>query len=158
MLFLEKFDVFGTTTTVVPASFGTPLFNDKEKYTIIHLSGDLPQSTLLRQRYKVNKAAITVSATVAAYIRVALYGDRDGHLNDYLSDQGWELLDGWYVEWYENAPTKLDRIWSKHLAAGQSISFISNKDDMTFAIFASEGKTFYKPLIRHGTMWLDIRN
>ena len=53
-----------------------------------------------------------------------------------LPNQGWTLLkDSWFVEW--NNTEKLQKIYSKRVDAGKTISFTSSKNDMTFAIFIS---------------------
>ena len=86
---------------------------------------------------------MTITPLVNAYIRVALHGARDGGLNAILRASGWELLPGWYVDWSETKANQyskktLDKIWSKRVAAKQTLTFTSIKDDMTFAVFASE--------------------
>ena len=142
--FLGKWVVHGSTTVATKAAVGIPLFNDADhRNTIINLPGDLAESTLLRQDYKVDKTVMTITPLVNAYIRVALHGARDGDLNAILKASGWELLPGWYVDWSETKANQyskktLDKIWSKRVAAKQTLTFTSIKDDMTFAIFASE--------------------
>ena len=107
---------------------------------------DLAGSTLFQPKHYVNRATISVSSTKDAYIWVALYETRDGGLMDVLPTEGWTLKDGWYVQWTE----KLNKIWSKHIAAGETVTFTTTKDSMTFSIFVHEGTKFYITIISFG--------
>ena len=95
---------------------------------------DLIGSILFQSSHYVNRTTISVSSSNDAYIIVALHETRDGGLMDVLPTEGWTLLNGWYVEW-SNMNERLNKIWSKPIVAGNSVTFSTTENLMTFAIF-----------------------
>ena len=135
------FKVSGIRTASTKAEIGSTLWTDRRNYKITHLPGDLAGSMLFRPKHYVNRGTISVSSTNDAYIWVALLETRDGGLMDVLATEGWTLKEGWYVQWSNNNE-KLNKIWSKQIAAGETVTFTTTEDRMTFAIFALEGTNF----------------
>ena len=135
-----KFSVSGISTSSTIAKIGSRLFTDRS-YTISSMPDKLIGSTLFQSGHYVNRATITVSSTVDAYIMVALYEKRDGGLINVLSSEGWTLIDG-NVKW----TAMLNKIYIKHIAAGNSVTFTTTKNRMTFAIFAFQGTIFKEAL------------
>lgn len=83
---------------------------------------------------------MSINSNRDAEIFLALYeeGDREGGLMEALQSDGWTLENGWYLEWSNTH--KLNKVWSKNINSGETISFASTKDRMTFAILVKEGK------------------
>ena len=140
----SPFSVSGITTESATASIGSTIWTDRPSYLIAQMPNELPGSTVFQPVHYVDIATITVSSTIDANIRVATRDDRDGGLMDVLPADGWTLEDGWFVEWTGVQNNEmLNKILSKQISAGESVTFTTTKDAMTFAIFASEGNKFY---------------
>ena len=164
-IFLGIFTVYGISTQTATAEIGSYLWTDKMAYgtnldgdfRITHLPEELEGSYMLLTEYLVDAESISILATIDTYIRVALMGPddpidpsawnngRDGGLIDILPTEGWLNEAGWYVEQISSTGNieRLSSVWSKALPAGTVLTFTSVYDDLTFAIFATEGEQFY---------------
>ena len=118
---------------------GSKIWSDRS-YTISNMSEKLVGTTLFQTKHYVRRATIEVSSNRNAFVLIALYeeGNREGGLVDSLQSDGWTLKEGWFVEWSNTY--KLNNIFSKIINAGTKVQFTSTRKDMTFAIFAYEGK------------------
>ena len=137
--------VTGTSTTKVEAKIGSEIWSDRG-YSISSISDGLLGATLFQPNHYVNARTMSIDSNRNAEIFVAVYeeGNREGGLMEVLQADGWTLKNGWYLEWSNklNKLHKLNKVWSKNIDAGETISFTSTKDRMTFAILIKEGKIF----------------
>ena len=131
--------VAGTPTTKVDVSLGSKIWMDRD-YTISDMTDGLSGAILFQPNYYVNSRNISIDSNANAEIFVALYeeGDREGGLMQVLYIDGWTLKNGWYIEWSKKH--KLNKVWSKKIRAGETVSFTSSKDRMTFAILVKHDK------------------
>ena len=133
--------VTGTSTTKVEAKIGSEIWSDRG-YSISSISDGLLGATLFQPNHYVNARTMSIDSNRDAEIFVAVYeeGNREGGLMEALQADGWTLKNEWYLEWSNQH--KLNKVWSKNINAGDTISFTSTKDRMTFAILIKEGKVF----------------
>ena len=140
----ESFDttVTGIPTTQAEAKIGTLIWSDRSQYPITSISDGLLGSTIFQPRHYVNAGTMSIDSNRDAEVFVALYiGDnREGGLMEALPAEGWTLKNDWYIEWSNHH--KLSKVWSKHIKAGETISFTSTMDRLTFAILIKEGNNF----------------
>ena len=131
--------VAGTPTTKVDVSLGSKIWMDRD-YTISDMTDGLSGAILFQPNYYVNSRNISIDSNANAEIFVALYeeGDREGGLMQALYIDRWTLKNGWYIEWSKKH--KLNKVWSKKIRSGESVSFTSSKDRMTFAILVKHDK------------------
>ena len=74
-------------------------------------------------------------------IFVALDQHQDGGLMSVLELEGWKLKGNWFTVKYtkpQGGEYKLDKIWSKKIFGGQTLTFQTTVENMIFAIFAVE--------------------
>ena len=133
--------VTGTSTTKVEAKIGSEIWSDRG-YSISSISDGLLGATLFQPNHYVNARTMSIDSNRDAEIFIAVYeeGNREGGLMEALQADGWTLKNEWYLEWSNQH--KLNKVWSKNINAGETISFTSTKDRMTFAILIKEGKVF----------------
>ena len=133
--------VTGTLTTKVKAKIGSEIWSDRG-YSISSISDGLLGATLFQTNHYVNARTMSIDSNRNAEIFVAVYeeGNREGGLMEALQADGWTLKNGWYLEWSNQH--KLNKVWSKNINAGETTSFTSTEDRMTFAILIKEGKIF----------------
>ena len=132
-------DVSGIPTTKTVAKLGAKIWTDRN-YAISEMNNELLGATLFQPAHYLNKATMSVTANKKAAVYVALYEPRDGGLMQVLQTDGWELTSH-ELAWINGPNThKLNKIWTKQVNAGSTISFTSTKDNMTFAILVKEGK------------------
>ena len=117
-------------------------------YTISSIPEELIGSTLFQNDAYVDKSTITVEVNQNARISVALYSSRTGGLDAVLPAQGWTLQNGWVLKWDY---TDFTIFYTKQVLAGQSVTFSSTTDRMTFMIFAEEGKLILFLSHQHST-------
>ena len=127
------------------------------------MTEDIIRSTLFQSRSYIGASNISVYTNKNGLVFVALHCDerRQGGLPASLAADGWKLKDGWYIEldnvltWHLSKPAirprynepeimkckTLDKVWSRKIDAGQTISFTTKQDYMTltFALFIKEG-------------------
>ena len=132
-------DVSGIPTTKTVAKLGAKIWTDRN-YAISEMNTELLGATLFKPAHYLNKATMSVTANKKAAVYVALYEPRDGGLMQVLQTDGWELTSH-ELAWINGPNThKLNKIWTKQVNPGSTISFTSTKDNMTFAILVKEGK------------------
>ena len=133
--------VTGISTTKVEAKIGSEIWSDRG-YSISSISDGLLGATLFQTNHYVNARTMSIDSNRDAEIFVAVYeeGNREGGLMEALQADGWTLKNEWYLEWSNQH--KLNKVWSKNINAGETISFTSTKDRMTFAMLIKEGKVF----------------
>ena len=133
--------VIGITTTEVEAKLGAEIWKDRG-YSISSISDELVGNILFQPPHYVNAGTMSINANRNAEAFIALYeeGDREGGLMEALQANGWTLKNDWYLEWSNQH--KLNKVWSKKINAGDSVSFTSTKNRMTFAILVKEGRNF----------------
>ena len=132
--------VKGTTTTKAEAKAGSKIWKDRE-YSISSISDELIGSILFQPSHYVNPGTMSISANRNAEAFIALFEEgkgREGGLMKVLEADGWTLKNGWYLEWSNQH--KLNKIWSKKINAGETVSFTSTKNRMTFSILIKEGR------------------
>ena len=108
---------------------------------------DLEMGSILFQSSfnHVNAATISVFSNKNATINIALKQDLDGGLMNVLPAEGWKLRANESVEFelpndgFILDQQKLNKIWYKQIAAGQSVAFTPTTPNMRFAIFVSDG-------------------
>ena len=147
MLFLliaASFDpiVNGITTTKIEATIGAKLWKDRG-YSISGINDELLGAILFQPKHYVNSKTISIESNNDADIFIALYeeGNREGGLMEALQADQWTLENGWYLEWSNKH--KLNKVWSRKINSGESVSFRSTKNRMTFAILIKEGNTLF---------------
>ena len=130
--------VTGITTTRAEATIGAKLWKDRG-YSISSINDELLGSILFQTNHYVNSKTISIESNNNADIFIALYeeGNREGGLMEALQADQWTLQNGWYLEWSNKH--KLNKVWSKKINSGESVSFTSTKNRMTFAILIKEG-------------------
>ena len=126
--------VTGIPTTQVKAKVGIPIWSDRSQYPITSISDELLGATLFQPNHYVNARTMSIDSNRDAEMFVAVYeeGNREGGLMEALQADGWTLKNGWYLEWSNQH--KLNKVWSKNINAGETTSFTSTEDRMTFAI------------------------
>ena len=120
-------------------------------------------SVLFQTQNTLGSTNISVFTNKNSRIFVALHCEhrRQAGLNASLAKDGWVLEKGWYIQFddgyfapdlgnfyprsddpYIEPCDSLDKVWSKHLSAGQTVTFPATQDYMEFAIaiFAKESK------------------
>ena len=133
-------DVSGIPTTKTEAKLGAKIWTDRDHYRISEINNELLGATLFKSAHYRHRATMSVTANKKAAVYVALYEPRDGGLMQVLQTDGWELTSH-ELAWIDGPNThKLNKIWTKQVNAGSTISFTSTKDSMTFAILVKEGK------------------
>ena len=91
-------------------------------------------------------STIEVFSNTNSEIFVALDQHQDGGLMSVLELEGWKLKGNWFTVKYtkpQGGEYKLDKIWSKKLFGGQTLTFQTTVENMIFAIFAVEGWCLY---------------
>ena len=133
--------VSGITTTEVEAKLGSKIWKDRG-YSISSINDELVGNILFQPAHYVNAGTMSINANRNAEAFIALYeeGDREGGLMEALQANGWTLKNDWYLEWSNQH--KLNKVWSKKINGGETVSFTSTKDRMTFAILVKEGRNF----------------
>ena len=133
--------VTGIPTTQVIAKVGIPIWRDRSQYPITSISDELLGATLFQPNHYVKAGTMSIDSNKDAEIFIALLiaDNREGGLMKALPADGWTLKSDWYIEWKDN---RLSKVWSKNIKAGETISFTSTMDRLTFAILMKEGNNF----------------
>ena len=131
--------VTGIPTTQVEAKVGVPIWSDRKQYPITSISDELLGATLFQPTHYVKAGTMSIDSNKDAEIFIALLiaDNREGGLMAALPADGWTLKSDWYIEWSNQH--KLSKVWSKNIKAGETISFTSTMDRLTFAILIKEG-------------------
>ena len=114
------------------------IWSDRKNYQIKSISDGLLGATLFQTKHYIWPATMSIDSNRDAEIFIALHiaDDRDGGLMEALPADGWTLKSGWHLDGTGN---KLNKVWSKNIKAGETITFTSTKNQMTFAILIKEG-------------------